>query len=140
MTFLAELVPKGAVADDFSQGAPVVESGDLFAEEVEGGRRPHKQGPKPSRERLRGVFDVVGGGKEKLGDMRGLALRLVWAEPRHPSVIKLLNPFGEDRGPVGARDVKRGSPSHIVLIPLGAFGVLDLVMFDASLQGLNLDA
>ena len=35
MVLLAQLISEGTMADDFSQGAPVVESGDFFTEEVE---------------------------------------------------------------------------------------------------------
>jgi hypothetical protein len=42
MTLLAELVTEGAVADDFGQGTPVVESGNLLSEDVEGSGRPHE--------------------------------------------------------------------------------------------------
>jgi hypothetical protein len=42
MTLLAELVIEGAVMDDFSQGTPVVESGDLLSEDVERSGRPHE--------------------------------------------------------------------------------------------------
>jgi hypothetical protein len=62
------------------------------------------------------------------------------AKPSHTSVVELLDPFGEDSSPIRARDVERGSPSHIVLVALWALGVLDLVVLDASFQGFDLDA
>jgi hypothetical protein len=42
VTLFAELITEGAVADDLSQGTPVVESGNLFSEDIEGGGRSHE--------------------------------------------------------------------------------------------------
>jgi hypothetical protein len=140
VTFFAELVTEGAVADDFGQGAPIIESGNLFSKDVKGGGRPHKESPEPAREGFWWVLDVVWGGEEKFDNVRGLALCLVLAKPSHTSVVELLDPFGEDSGPIGARDVKREGPPHIGLVPLWTFGVLDFVVLDASLECLDLNA
>ena len=59
VTLLAELITKGAMADNFSQGAPIAKAGNLLPEGIEGGGWPHKQGLEPTREGFRGVFDVV---------------------------------------------------------------------------------
>ena len=72
--------------------------------------------------------------------MWGLPLCLMLAKPSHPSVIELFDPLGKDGSPVWAWNVERGGPPHIVLIPLGAFGMLDLVVFNAPLECLDLDA
>ena len=71
--------------------------------------------------------------------MRGLSFCLVLTESCHNPVIELLNPLGKDDGPVGTRDIERGSPSHIALISLGAFRVLDFVVFDMSFKRFDLD-
>jgi hypothetical protein len=140
VTFFAELVIEGTVADDFGQGTPVVESGNLLSEDVKGGGRPHEESPEPAREGLWRVLDIVRGGEKQFDNMRGFALCLVLAKPSHTSVVELLDPFGEDSGPVGARDIKRGGPPHIGLVSLWTFGMLDFVVFDASLECLNLNA
>ena len=137
---LAELVAKGAVTDDFSQGTSVVELGNFFSEDTKGGGWSHEEGSEPPGKRLGRVFDVVRRAEEQFRDMRGFSLHLVLAKPSHTSVVELFDPFGEDSGLIGTWDIERGSPPHIVLVSLGAFGVLDLVVLDTLLQGLDLNA
>ena len=74
--------------------------------------------------------------------MWGFSLCLMLAEPSHTPVIELFDPLGKDSSPIGARDVKRGSPPHIVFVPLWALGMLNLVVLNAPFgpfQGLDLD-
>ena len=42
VVFFTQLITQCAVMDDLCQGAPVVESGNFFSEDVEGGGRPHE--------------------------------------------------------------------------------------------------
>ena len=56
------------------------------------------------------------------------------------SVVELVDPFGKNRGFVGARYVKPRGPSLIGFISLRTVGVKDLVVFDMALQHLNLGA
>ena len=62
------------------------------------------------------------------------------AKPSHMSVVELFDLLGQDGGPVWAQDVKRGGSPHIVLVPLGTLGVLDLVVLDAPFEHLDLNA
>lgn len=54
------------------------------------------------------------------------------------SIIELMDPFGKDSGPVGAGNVETEGSANISLIPFGAVWVCDLIMFNLSLQHLDL--
>ena len=139
MTFFTELIAKGMVVDDFCQGTPVVESGHLLSEDVEGGGRSHEQGSEPAWEGLWRVLDIIQRGEEEFDDVRGFPFCLMLAKSSHTSVVELLDPFGKDGGPVGAWDIERGGPPHIGLVPLWTFRVLDLIMLNTTFEHFDLD-
>jgi hypothetical protein len=70
-----------------------------------------------------------------VGSFSGL---LMLAESSHTSVVKLADPFGKDCGFIGTGYVETEGPPCVSFIPLRAVGIGDFIVFDASLQHLDL--
>lgn len=60
------------------------------------------------------------------------------AKPSHTFIVELVDPFDKDSGLIGARYIEAGSPPLVRLIPFGIVRVDDFIVFNATLQCLDL--